>query len=67
MVPPGCLVVAGDNPHSQDSRHLGFVSPTAVLGSGDPCAVEQPRDLRVILVSSSSAGLVDDVGGLRRD
>lgn len=32
VVPPGCVVVAGDNPHSQDSRQLGFIPLTAVVG-----------------------------------
>ena len=32
VVPPGCLVVAGDNPHSQGSRQLGFIPLTVVLG-----------------------------------
>jgi signal peptidase I len=31
-VPPGTLVVSGDNPHSQDSRHLGFVPAASVVG-----------------------------------
>jgi signal peptidase I len=31
IVPPAHLVVAGDNPVSQDSRQLGFVPETAVI------------------------------------
>jgi signal peptidase I len=31
-VPPGTVAVAGDNPVSQDSRQLGWISTTAVLG-----------------------------------
>ncbi|MFE3201703.1 S26 family signal peptidase [Embleya sp. NPDC059237] len=32
MVPPGSLVVRGDAPRSQDSRHFGYVPTTTVLG-----------------------------------
>lgn len=32
-VPPGCLVVAGDNPVSQGSRQLGYVRAAQVLGA----------------------------------
>ncbi|WP_439679531.1 S26 family signal peptidase [Embleya sp. MST-111070] len=32
MVPPGSLVVRGDAPRSQDSRHFGYVPTTSVLG-----------------------------------
>lgn len=31
-VPPGHLVVSGDNPRSQDSRQLGFVAMSTVVG-----------------------------------
>ena len=31
-VPPGHLVVSGDNPRSQDSRQLGFIATAAVAG-----------------------------------
>ena len=31
-VPAGCVVVAGDNPHSQDSRQLGFIQLSSVAG-----------------------------------
>jgi signal peptidase I len=37
-VPPGCLVVAGDNPLSQGSRQLGYIPVARVLG-----AVRVPR------------------------
>jgi signal peptidase I len=30
-VPPGCIVVAGDNARSQDSRHLGYVDGSAIV------------------------------------
>jgi len=30
-VPPGRIVVAGDNARSQDSRHLGFVDDRAIV------------------------------------
>ncbi|ACU74690.1 signal peptidase I [Catenulispora acidiphila DSM 44928] len=32
VVPPGRLVVRGDNPHSVDSRRFGFVAAADVLG-----------------------------------
>ena len=32
-VPPGCLVVDGDNPVSQGSRQLGYVRAAQVLGA----------------------------------
>ena len=32
VVPAGNLVVRGDNPDSQDSRHFGFVPVATVLG-----------------------------------
>lgn len=31
-VPPGYLLVRGDNPKSLDSRHFGYVPATDVLG-----------------------------------
>jgi signal peptidase I len=31
-VPPGAVAVSGDNPDSQDSRQLGWIRTTAVLG-----------------------------------
>ena len=30
-VPPGHVVVAGDNARSQDSRHLGFIETSAIF------------------------------------
>ena len=30
-VPPGCVVVAGDNARSQDSRHLGYIHGSAIV------------------------------------
>ncbi len=30
-VPPGCVVVAGDNARSQDSRHLGYIDGRAIM------------------------------------
>ncbi|AEV87841.1 Signal peptidase I T [Actinoplanes sp. SE50] len=32
VVPPGRLLVRGDNPHSIDSRHFGYVAEADVLG-----------------------------------
>jgi signal peptidase I len=32
VVPPGTVAVVGDNPVSQDSRQLGWIRTTAVLG-----------------------------------
>ncbi|GAA2002983.1 S26 family signal peptidase [Catenulispora subtropica] len=32
LVPPGRLLVRGDNPHSLDSRHFGYVPAADVLG-----------------------------------
>lgn len=32
LVPPGRVVVRGDNPHSRDSRHFGYVAADAVCG-----------------------------------
>jgi signal peptidase I len=32
VVPPGCLVVFGDNPASEDSRHWGPISAEYVVG-----------------------------------
>jgi len=31
-VPTDCVVVVGDNPHSQDSRHLGYVPMRRIAG-----------------------------------
>lgn len=31
-VPTGTIVVSGDNPHSQDSRHLGFIATSTIVG-----------------------------------
>ena len=31
LVPPGCIVVVGDNARSQDSRHLGYVDGSAIV------------------------------------
>jgi signal peptidase I len=36
LVPPGFLVVSGDNPRSQDSRQLGLIDRRAVLGVLSP-------------------------------
>jgi signal peptidase I len=33
-VPRGCVVVLGDGPESQDSRHWGFIPASHVLGVG---------------------------------
>jgi signal peptidase I len=33
VVPPGCLVVEGDNPVSQGSRQLGYIPTGSVLGA----------------------------------
>lgn len=32
VVPPGCLVVSGDNPASLDSRHFGYLPTVNVVG-----------------------------------
>lgn len=32
VVPPGCVLVRGDNPHSVDSRHFGYVRHGDLLG-----------------------------------
>ncbi len=32
VVPPGCVLVRGDNPHSVDSRHFGYVRHGELLG-----------------------------------
>jgi signal peptidase I len=32
VVPPGCLVVLGDNPESLDSRHFGYLPAANVVG-----------------------------------
>lgn len=34
-VPSDHVVVAGDNPHSQDSRHLGFIPTSAIVAIVD--------------------------------
>ena len=31
LVPPGFLVVHGDNPRSEDSRHLGYIDVRSVI------------------------------------
>jgi len=45
-VPPGTVVVRGDNPRSEDSRNYGWVAETSILGlvatAGSPVATE-PR------------------------
>ena len=36
VVPAGHVVVAGDGPHSQDSRQLGYVPVRAIAGRVHP-------------------------------
>jgi len=41
-VPPGHVVIAGDNARSQDSRHLGFIETRAIIAVVPPGPARRP-------------------------